>query len=104
MGYYTCYKVEDLEGNDLSKEISLFVEGDEDASDYFNGCEVQKWYDCEEDLKRFSLLPENKGKVIYCHGAGETNGDLWDLYVKDGKSQRCEAVITYPEFDETKLK
>lgn len=101
MGYRTYYTVTDLDGNDLSEELSMFLHETEDYAEDYSGDNETSWYEYEEDLKSFSL--ESPGRVIVCHGIGENNGDIWDLYVKDGKTQRCEAEIIIPPYDESKL-
>lgn len=55
----------------------------------------------EQDWKDFS---KNYPDIIFCfEGEGESADDLFKMYVKNGKIQWCEAIITYPNFDETKL-
>jgi hypothetical protein len=106
MGYYTRYQVTDLDGHDLSDDLHACLEEAVRRpypALYFRGEDTCKWYDYQDDLKFYSLLPKNKGKVIACHGKGEETGDVWDLYVKDGKAQRCEAEIVIPPYDESKL-
>ena len=61
-----------------------------------------KWYDQEQDMKIFS---EKFPTVIFkLQGAGEDMGDLWVKYFKNGKMQKCIAIISYEEYDESKLK
>lgn len=58
-------------------------------------------YTYANDMEDFSkLFP---GVVFHLHGEGEGQGDLWNEYYLDGKSQRCEAEIIYPPYDPSKL-
>ena len=101
MGYYTEYDLEVINGDntvDYKDEIGK-------ASQYGSGDifgEELKWYNHEEDMIAFSKKhPTVTFKLM---GDGEESGDTWIQYFKNGKSQRCGAIITYPDFDEDKLK
>jgi len=60
-----------------------------------------KWYDWEEDM---CLLSKRFPEILFClHGNGEGDDDMWDAYFFEGKSQHCPAVITYDDFDPSKL-
>ena len=60
-----------------------------------------KWYDWEEDM---CLLSTRFPELLFClHGEGESGDDLWDAYFFEGKCQHCPAVITYEDFDPSKL-
>lgn len=104
MGYYTNFTLE----INVSDEtiIPQFREECDDASyalDDGGDCsDSSKWYDCESDLKTFSV--KHPEVLFTLSGEGEETGDLWILYVKNGKSQHCQAIITYPAFDESLLK
>jgi|WetSurMetagenome_2_1015567.scaffolds.fasta_scaffold767129_1 hypothetical protein len=109
MGYYTSYKL-------TLHEPSSFVGREEELigafrkicdgaefglTEHGNTAESIKWYDHEDDLCKFSrMYPE---VVFKLSGEGEESGDQWVLYVKNGKSQRCKAKITYEDYDEQKL-
>lgn len=41
--------------------------------------------------------------IFVVYGEGEESGDMWKAYYKNGKQQIEPAVITYGEFDESKL-
>ena len=58
--------------------------------------------DIEENLLEFSLLYPEYLFILY--GNEIDNELLWVKYFKNGFFQYEEAIITYPEFDESKLK
>lgn len=60
-----------------------------------------KWYEHEEDLKKFSKKYPHA--VFDLSGEGEESEDKWHTYFKNGKLQRCPAIISYDEYDEQKL-
>lgn len=105
MGYTTYFTLEVSKDDvriplpkDLADRLTEFFDeiDDEEART------SSKWYDCEEDMKEFStLFPE---LLFYIHGEGESSGDLWDLWVRNGKAQMCAAEITYPSYDPEKMK
>jgi hypothetical protein len=99
MGYYTyhTFSCDDPENEEKYKEElgeytkyvdSLFQEG-------------VKWYDCDEDMREFSKRYPEVLFIIY--GEGEEMGDIWELYTKNGKQQRCDAEVTIPEYDLEKM-
>lgn len=99
MGYYTWYRIEITPD---SEEVRAFIDAaanlsyalDEDG----DSC---KWYNHEDDMLRLSR--EFPDILFELHGEGEEAGDLWRKYFKNGKVQRCPAIITYDAFDESKL-
>jgi hypothetical protein len=110
MGYYTSYTLsvdtkECSPGVHESDVIHHFRSINEEAKytlDAFGEPEdTCKWYDHEKDLKDFSRFYPDA--VFELKGEGEESGDMWKLYVKNGKSQRCNAIITFEKFDESKL-
>ena len=107
MGYYTSHELQTSLTNDIeqTKIIANFHEVCENAryaiSDEGYCNEPSKWRDPEDDLREFSkLYPEVLFTLI---GDGEEQGDLWRLYVKNGKAQMATAVLTYPEYDESQM-
>lgn len=66
-----------------------------------NGSDQIKWYNHEDEMRAFSKkFPEI---LFILEVNGEEEGDLSIKYFKNGKMQRADAVITYAEFDESKL-
>jgi hypothetical protein len=97
MGYYTYFKLNVIEGGDLNID---YQEELEEMIDYYLDDSI-KWYDHENDMRKFSMKYPNV--VFELTGEGEEAGDLWKEYYKNGKMQQCDAVIIYPDFDESKL-
>jgi hypothetical protein len=105
MGYYTHFNLELVNSSDHSI-IEEFV-GEYDGAGWAlepngDGKESAKWYEHDDDLEEFSK--KHPDVLFKLSGEGEDNGDLWHLYVKNGKSQRCNATITFPEYDESKMR
>lgn len=100
MGYYTEYDLEVINGdNTVDYKAEVGKASKYNATDIFE--EEIKWYDYEEDMIAFSKkCPTVIFKLM---GEGEESGDSWIQYFKNGKSQRCDAIITFPDFDESKL-
>ena len=107
MGYYTSHRLETSAKN-AEEEMSVikaFREACEGAryaiSDEGYAEEPCKWYNSSDDLIEFS---KSHPEVLFTlSGEGEEAGDLWKLYVKNGKSQMARAELIYPEFDESKF-
>lgn len=98
MGYYTDY---DFSNN--SQEVIEAIHALADYPIYGNGGNIQyaKWYEWKEHLKEVSeRFPD---EVISIEGEGEESGDIWKAYFKNGKSFKAQAVLTFEEFDESKL-
>lgn len=104
MGYYTRYDltvesldypeiIEDLRNKNASARYALDENGDSEE-----GC---KWYDRREDMVAFSKLYPDAFFIL--HGEGEEGGDLWRMYVKNGKVQEVKAEIVYAPFDESAM-
>jgi len=60
-----------------------------------------KWYEHDQHMRQVSL--SNKGTIFILQGKGEESGDIWKKYYLDGKCQEARAIITFDEFDESKL-
>lgn len=100
MGYSTNYE---LTMEPWRKEIDEAISQEKDM-DYAVGEYKQecKWYDHDKDMISFSKrFPD---VLFTLEGQGEESGDLWNTYYKNGRMQHCTAIITYEEFDESKLK
>lgn len=118
MGYYTRYELETVESKDLGKSIlkemdaevyygldinsSLKYIGDFDMGVSIDYTDEVKWYDHEDDMKKLSVKFPNT--LFRLHGIGEEQGDEWFKYFKNGKMQKCDAIITFEEYDERKLR
>lgn len=102
MGYYTQFKLKIVEGDgslpDHEEEIG-------ELSNYgpglFDGEEL-KWYRHEEDMHAHSK--KYPDILFSLEGKGEEQGDHWIKYFKDGKMQRCSAIISFEEYDPQKMK
>jgi len=109
MGYYTRYTLTTInnseywqpEHDEAIKYISEQLEGyaiNEDGTTS-DSC---KWYHHEDDMKKFSK--KYPDIVFVLDGEGEDSGDIWRLYVKNGKIFKSFANIVFDEYDESKLK
>lgn len=79
----------------LASAIADYIEEHETMCYAFdeNGdaAEPCKWYECEEDIRAMSL--KFPGVLFHLSGEGEDAGDVWDMFAKDGKLQRCQAEV-----------
>lgn len=111
MGYYTTYKVtitdikdaDDFEWFEFKFKKTIPYLGDDLKYDEINKTVYAafydvKWYDCEEKLKELSTLFPNI--TIDVNGEGEESGDIWKMRVRNGKSERVNAVLSFPDFKE----
>lgn len=103
MGYHTYFTLVREDGGLFTDGMIAAIEDlevfDTIAEEVATG--EAKWYTYANDMEDFSkLFP---GVVFHLHGEGEGQGDLWNEYYLDGKSQRCEAEIIYPPYDPSKL-
>ncbi len=111
MGYQTVYSLNICDKNRkeiLSDSLIDSVTSAIDALEIFENGDVKngftgyaRWYEHEEELGRISAeFPD----LLFClHGEGDEATDIWDKYFKGGKIQRCPAVITIADFDESLL-
>lgn len=101
MGYYTRHSIQVIEGDHaligmLLKEITYQPFNEDGECE--DGC---KWYDHEIEMRAFSK--KHSEALFLLSGEGEEYPDVWIEYYKAGKMQREEAVITFGEYDESKL-
>ncbi len=104
MGYYTNHELEIVDGDigliselrNCCEEASYAID---DTGSEEQGC---KWYDHEKDLREFST--KHPAALFVLNGEGEENGDIWREYYRNGKMQRCKAVIAMPKFNPALLK
>lgn len=105
MGLYTDYKLKILEGDSSLIEIFLneCISGNAKLAITVNGKtnETCKWYEHDEDLLDFSKKHPNA--VFELYGDGEENA-LYKKYYKNGKMQLAPAIISFDEYDPSKLK
>jgi hypothetical protein len=107
MGYETRYNLVILSGdthrNDGEPIISVLKNECEYANFalYDNGVcrESAKWYEHEADMAKFSK--QYPDTLFMLSGEGDDSDDLWRMYCKNGKTQKCRAVISYEPMDET---
>ena len=64
--------------------------------------ESVKWYKLEQDIR--SLSREFPDILITVHGEVEENGDILEFYCKNQRGYEQKAIISFPEFDETRMK
>lgn len=95
-GYCTDY---DISENDETVQEAIAKRS---GYNFYDGQMYGKWYkhgeDCLEVSKQF---PDT---IIYLKGFGEEQWDQWKKYFKNGKQFIARAVVTFEEFDESKLK
>lgn len=59
------------------------------------------WSEHEQELAEFS---KKYPTILFeLAGIGDETTDIWSKYFKNGRMQYCEAVISFPPFDESKL-
>ena len=101
LGYYTRYSL-DVEAETIEQAYSAIASlrrnssSAEYALDYAgNSGESCKWYNHEENLVDTSFMfPDVKFTLS---GEGEEAGDIWKLYVINGKTERVRAKVTFDE-------
>jgi hypothetical protein len=110
MGYYTRYELsiqDDPKGpyldptqviSDLRKECDYAKYALNENGDTQESC---KWYDHEDDLRKFSK--KYRGTVFVLKGEGEETGDLWVKYFLNGKMQVTKAKISFDPYDPSKV-
>ena len=102
MGYYTKYELDTFneiaDFESVYNDLMNFLDSDSCGSPFEESC---KWYEHEEDMRKFS---KKYPKIIFLlKGEGEQSGDIWRKYFKNGKMQECKAKITFDDFNEEKL-
>ena len=104
MGYYTKFTLTVLEGD--SDVIEQLREQCDEAQYALetdgSSCESAKWYDCNDDLRSFST--QYPSYLFLLYEEGEESGDICKKFFRNGKMQECKAIITFEDFNETKLK
>ena len=99
MGYYTRYELEIVSGNDGSTNYELEISNTTNY-DYLFGDSI-KWYDHEEDMKKYSIGHPNV--LFRLTGEGEDSGDIWMAYYQNGKMFKTKAKLVFENFSIEKL-
>lgn len=112
MGYSTTYslkwdcKKSKTTWEEISDEILLRQEA---GTDFFYAVDPTgqttdscKWYDHEKEVSEFSKIYPDV--LFELSGEGEEFGDIWKKYFKNGKMQVCHVMMSFPPFDESKMK
>ena len=103
MGYYTTYKLNIK--NDDPLAASFLGEQAEHGSyiglAFNHDLETCTWYTYIEDMVALSRALPNA--LFELEGEGEAPKDIWRAYFKNGKVQKCPAIISFPPFDESKM-
>lgn len=60
------------------------------------------WSKQDEHMCKFSL--QYPDIMFSISGEGQQTNDTWITYYKNGKMQHCPAIVTYDDYDESKLK
>lgn len=100
MGYCTKFRldwsgVKDAAQDEAIRQLVRTSDGaqyclEEDAK---SSASSGKWYEWEDDLKKWSLeFPHVRFQM---NGEGEESGDIWVAYAKAGRVQQEKAVITF---------
>lgn len=99
MGYYTRHelKVNGAIYKDHEYAIAELAGYDE----YLFDGESCKWYDHEDDMKKYSL--QHPYALFEVTGYGEEAGDIWREFYKNGKMCGGKAKILLPVFNEAEL-
>ena len=109
MGYYTQHTLQVRKmknGKPVGKEMDSerHEKAIESYSEYPQGYlwgDVQKWYDCDRDMKHYSAKHPNTLFIVTGHG--EEEGDIWKAYYHNGKMQYEKAKISFSRFNSSKL-
>ena len=97
MGYNTSYTLEEVIPEDnIDHKENIWNQFDEGFD------ESTRWYDFEDDMKLYSL--QYPTSLFKFSGIGDEYYDIWEMYVKNGKSFKTMAEFVFEEFDESKLK
>lgn len=104
MGYYTNYTLYIDEGtvdlNAVRAELIRLIGDDpfldEDDLEYLVTDDI-KWYEHDEHCVEMSkAFPDVTFRL---QGIGESNGDMWLAYYRNGQYQICRGEMVYPSMD-----
>ena len=108
MGYSTSYELSIIKGEDSIQDVieSLdeieyedFLYALDEDGDSNEPC---KWYNHEDDLR--NLSKKHPCSVFKLSGRGDSSGDIWSKYFKDGKMQHEQAKIVIEDYNPNLLK
>ena len=99
MGYYTSYDATENPPEVVERIMEL-----SEYRDWYDGGEISdiKWYSHDTDMLQVST--EFPDLILTLYGDGEESGDIWKSYYKNGKMHTSKVVISFEDFDESKLK
>lgn len=110
MGYYTRYSLSLPNKENISEVVQDFktyatendwcIDGFEDDGSAYG---EYKWYNHEDNMKKYSRLERNKNILFCLHGEGE-DGEYWRKYFLNGKMQICMGKIIFEDFNPKKLR
>jgi len=96
MGYETWYELRRTIPEDtIDHEKNIQIKYEESFEHWI------RWHTFEADMIDYSTNYPDTLFEIYTEGLNQ--GDMIIYYFKNGKMQKCPAIITYEEFDELKL-
>lgn len=103
MGYYTYFTLNVLNWKELNRQEQQRITGElrdmdvfEDIGDGYAYADA-KWYDSDEDMY---ILSKRCPKALFSlEGDGEEDGDLWQVFYKNGMAQNANVRIERDEFD-----
>ena len=108
MSYITDYKI-NINPYDKPR-VALLKERLESITGY--GFEVKgksvivsdfTWYEDSKVLVQISSEDEFRDVLITAHCTCREDMARWEIHAKNGKGYRQDAIVTMPEFDESKL-
>jgi len=101
MGYYTSYSlsVVDQWTEHTNSDLIGHFRNECDSASYAldaNGdtSDDTKWYSHQADIEAFST--KHPLTTFLLEGRGDEDDDVWRLYVKNGKSVRQTATLSFP--------
>lgn len=102
MGYYTKHSLTVINGDeyniDYEQEIADITDG---YDKHWLWGEESKWYDCDQDMLKYSLRYPNTTFLI--DGEGESGDDIWKAWFKNGKMFKTQGQLVFEEYNENKL-
>ena len=108
MGYCTDYRIKCEKVEELLYELSNYTNYTFRSYTYNDEYDLRteeavKWYECRDDLVQISLKEKFKDIMITVTGYGEESDDIWREYIINGKYQRVEPKMIFPEFNKDYL-